>query len=272
MSTDVRLSFILKQLRLPTVLSNYQKLAMEAQQSGQKYEEYLLALLESEVSQRELNGRKYRISEARFPMLRTLDEYDFGAIASLNQSKVWQLSKCDYIPKRENIALIGGIGTGKTHIAIALGLSACQQGYRVRFYTVSGLINELVEASESHRLSKLETNLMRYQLIILDELGFVPFSQSGAQLLFGFISQRYQRGSLIITTNLGFAEWTEVFGDPRLTSALLDRMTHHCHILEFSGKSYRFRQSLERQAVEASLPAEVSNTDPQSLEGKLCSI
>ncbi len=260
MSTDIRLTGILKQLRLPTVLSNYQKLAMEAEQNRQKYEEYLLALLESEANQRELNSRKYRISEARFPMLRTMEEYDFGAIASLNQSKVLQLSKGDYIPKHENIALIGGIGTGKTHIAIALGLSACQQGYRVRFYTVSGLINELMEASESHRLSKLEAHLMRYQLIILDELGFVPFSQSGAQMLFGFISQRYQRGSLIITTNLAFAEWTEVFGDPRLTSALLDRMTHHCHILEFSGKSYRFRQSLERQTAGVSLPADVSNT------------
>jgi len=260
MSIDMRLRVILKQLRMPTVLSNYQKLATEAEQNGQKYEEYLLALLENEVSQRELNSRKYRISEAHFPMLRTLEEYDFGAIASLNQTKVLQLSRCEYIPRHENIALIGGIGTGKTHIAIALGLSACYQGYRVRFYTVSGLINELVEASESHRLSKLESNLMRYQLIILDELGFVPFSQSGAQMLFGFISQRYQRGSLIITTNLGFAEWTEVFGDPRLTSALLDRMTHHCHILEFSGKSYRFRQSLERQASGANLLAEVSNT------------
>jgi DNA replication protein DnaC len=259
MSIDIRLTGILKQLRLPTVLSNYQKLAMEASQNGQNYEEYLLALLETEANQRELNSRKYRISEARFPMLRTMEEYDFGAIASLNKSKVLQLSKGEYIPRHENIALIGGIGTGKTHIAIALGLSACQQGYRVRFYTVSGLINELQEASESHRLSKLESHLMRYQLIILDELGFVPFSQSGAQMLFGFISQRYQRGSLIITTNLGFAEWTEVFGDPRLTSALLDRMTHHCHILEFSGKSYRFRQSLERQAAGVCLPAEVSN-------------
>jgi len=259
MSIDIRLTLILKQLRLPTVLSNYQKLAMEAEQNGQKYEEYLLALLESEANQRELNSRKYRISEARFPMLRTMEEYDFGAIASLNQSKVLQLSKGEYIQRHENIALIGGIGTGKTHIAIALGLSACQQGYRVRFYTVSGLINELQEASESHRLSKLESHLMRYQLIILDELGFVPFSQSGAQMLFGFISQRYQRGSLIITTNLAFAEWTEVFGDPRLTSALLDRMTHHCHILEFSGKSYRFRQSLERQTAGVCLPAEVSN-------------
>jgi DNA replication protein DnaC len=260
MSIDVHLAIILKQLRLPTVLANYQKLALEASANGQKYEEYLLALLESEANQRELNSRKYRISEAHFPMLRTLDEYDFGAIASLNQAKVLQLSKGDYIQRHENTALIGGIGTGKTHIAIALGLSACQQGYRVRFYTVSGLINELLEASESHRLSKLEAHLMRYHLIILDELGFVPFSQSGAQMLFGFISQRYQHGSLIITTNLAFAEWTEVFGDPRLTSALLDRMTHHCHILEFSGKSYRFRQSLQRQAGEVSLPADGSNT------------
>jgi len=257
MNTDIRLEMALRQLRLPTVLANYQKLAVEATQNGQGYGEYLLALVDMEMSQREVNGRKRRIGEARFPVKHTLDEFDFTAIPSLNQRKVLQLADGEYIKGHENIALVGGIGTGKTHIAIALGMSACQQGYKVRFYTAAGLINELVEAQETHRLRRLETHLERYHLVILDELGFVPFSQSGAQMLFGFISQRYQRGSLIVTSNLAFAEWTEVFGDPRLTSALLDRMTHHCHILEFSGKSYRFRQSLQRQ-TEAS--AKLSET------------
>ena len=131
----------------------------------------------------------------------------------------------------------------------------------MRFYTAAGLINELLEAQESHSIGKLEARLMKYKLIILDEVGFIPFSQKGAQMLFSFISQRYQRGSLIVTSNLGFAEWTEVFGDPRLTSALLDRLTHHCHILEFTGKSYRFRQSLQRQTGSSESLVEDNDED-----------
>ena len=204
MSVDVRLGILLRQLKLPTVLSNYQKLAAEASGSGQGYAEYLLALLDMELDRREVNGRKRRISEAHFPVKHMLDEFDFQAVPSLNQAKVLQLAGGEYIKRHENIALIGSIGTGKTHIAIALGMSACQQGYKVRFYTAAGLINELLEASESHRLSRLESYLMKYQLIIcqlrrhggcfLDELGFVPFSQTVAQMLFNFISQRYQQG------------------------------------------------------------------------------
>lgn len=257
MSLDARLPILLRQLHLPTVAANYARFAQEATQSGQRYEEYLLALLNDEVSQRYINRRKRLIREARFPVLRTLDEFDFNVIPSLSKVKVMQLADGEYIQRFENIALVGGIGTGKTHVAISLGLAACEQGHKVRFYTAAGLINELLEAGESHRLSKLESYLMKYKLIILDEVGFIPFSQKGAQMLFTFISQRYQRASLIVTSNLGsflplvggttFAEWTEVFGDARLTSALLDRLTHRCHILEFSGKSYRFRQSLQRQ-------------------------
>jgi len=247
MSLDVRLPILLRQLRLPTVAANYLKLAAEAAQSGQRYEEYLLALLNEEVNQRDINRRKRLVREARFPVLRTLDEFDFSCLPSVSKTKVFQLAEGEYIQHHENVAFIGSIGTGKTHVAIALGVSACEQGYRVRFYTAAGLVNELLEAQEVRRISKLETHLMKYELIILDEVGFIPFSQSGAQMLFSFISQRYLRGSLIVTSNLGFAEWTEVFGDPRLTSALLDRLTHRCHILEFKGKSYRFRQSLQRQ-------------------------
>jgi DNA replication protein DnaC len=249
MSLDVRLPILLRQLRLPTLAANYRKFAQEAAQSRQSYEEYLLALLEHELDQRDVNRRKRRVQEARFPVVRTLDEFDFQAIPSLNRTQVLELARGEYITRRENVALIGAIGTGKTHIAIALGLAACEQGHRVRFYTAAGLINGLLEAQEAHRLSKLETWLMKQDLILLDEVGFVPFSQRGAQVLFTFISQKYLRGSLIVTSNLAFAEWTEVFGDPRLTSALLDRLTHRCHILEFVGESYRFRQSLQRQTT-----------------------
>jgi DNA replication protein DnaC len=256
MSLDIRLPILLRQMRLPTVAANYRKFAQEAAQSRQPYEEYLLALLEHEANQRDVNRRKRRIREARFPVLRTLDEFDFAALPSLNRNKVLMLARGEYLERRENVALIGSIGTGKTHIAIALGLAACEQGRRVRFYTAAGLINELLEAQEAHRLSKLETWLMKQDLIVLDEVGFVPFSQHGAQMLFAFVSQKYLRGSLIVTSNLAFAEWTEVFGDPRLTSALLDRFTHRCHILEFAGESYRFRQSLHQQAIVSAAPTQ----------------
>lgn len=248
MSLDIRLPILLRQMRLPTVAANYRKFAQEAAQSAQPYEEYLLALLEQEANQRDVNRRKRRVQEARFPVLRMLDEYDFALLPSLNRQKVLELARGEYIGRHENVALIGSIGTGKTHMAIALGLAACEQGHRVRFYTAAGLINALLEAQEAQRLSKLEGWLMKQELIIVDEVGFVPFSQRGAQMLFALVSQRYLRGSLIVTSNLAFAEWTEVFGDPRLTSALLDRLTHRCHILEFAGESYRFRQSLHRQA------------------------
>jgi len=262
MSVDVRLPILLRQLRLPTIAANYRKFAQEAAQAGRPYEEYLLALVEQEVNQREINRRKRRIREARFPILRTLDEFDFAAIPSLKRTKVLELARGEYIQRHENVALIGSIGTGKTHIAIALGLAACEQGHRVRFYTAAGLVNELLEAQEAHRLSKLESWLMKQELIILDEVGFVPFSQRGAQMLFAFISQKYLRGSLIVTSNLAFAEWTEVFGDPRLTSALLDRFTHRCHILEFAGESYRFRQSLQRQAASSDAVVKVAGETP----------
>ena len=264
MSLDARLPrlhLLLRQLRLPTVAANYARFAQEASQSGQRYEEYLLALLNEEVNQRDINRRKRLVREARFPVLRTLDEFDFSVIPSLSKTKVIQLADGEYIQRCENIALIGGIGTGKTHVAISLGLFACEQGHKVRFYTAAGLINELLEAQEHKSISKLEARLMKYKLVILDEVGFIPFSQKGAQMLFGFISQRYQRGSLIVTSNHGFAEWTEVFGYPRLTSALLDRLTHRCHILEFKGKSHRFRQSLQRQAGSSGSLAEDNDKD-----------
>lgn len=250
-SLDVRLRDLLRQMRLPTVAANYRKLASEAADSGQPYEEYLLALLEQEANQRDINRRQRRIREARFPILHGLDEYNFSLMPTLSKPKILELAKGTFIDKAENAVFVGTIGTGKTHLAIAIGLAACEQGKRVRFFTVANLINQLLEAAAAHQLSRLENHLMKQDLIILDELGFVPFSQQGAQMLFSFISQRYLRGSLLVTTNLAFAEWTEVFQDARLVGALLDRLAHHCHVVEFSGDSYRFRQSLARQSASA---------------------
>jgi DNA replication protein DnaC len=177
----------------------------------------------------------------------TLDSFEFAAIPALNEQAVLELTKGHYLEANENIILVSPTGTGKTHISVALGIAACRQGKRVRFTTAAGLINELIEAQAQLRLSKLETTLLKLDLLILDEVGFVPFSKTGAELLFGVLTERYERGPVLVTTNLDFASWTEVFGDARLTGALLDRLTHRCHILEFQGDSYRFKESLHRK-------------------------
>ena len=247
MSGSILLESYLKRLRLPTIAQNYTRLAEEASVNNRTYADYLLALMEGEVVQREENTQKLRLSKARFPVMKTLDAFDFSAIPSLNKALVLELSRGSYIDKRENIIFIGSYGTGKTHLATSLGVNACREGKRVRFYTAAGLINELLEAQAQLRLGKLEAALARYDLIILDELGFVPFSKEGAEVLFTFCSGRYERGSVIITTNLDFVRWKEIFGDEALTGALLDRLTHRCHIIEMNGDSYRFKENLKRR-------------------------
>jgi DNA replication protein DnaC len=261
MEQDLLLKSYLKRLRLPAMAQTYQKVAQEATQTNARYEQYLLTLLEQEILQRETNQQKRRLLQARFPVLRTLDSFDFSAIPNLNKAKVLDLTRGDYINKHGNVILVGEVGTGKTHVAISLGICACRQGKRVRFYTAAGLINEMIEAQAENRLSKLLGYLMKQHLVILDEVGFIPFSQAGAQLLFQFCAARHEQGSLLITTNLNFADWTQVFGDERLTAALLDRLTHHSTILEFRGESFRFKQSVRAQndpvvAEEAAQPSE----------------
>lgn len=247
MANDLLLRSYLKRLRLPVVAQNYVRLSSEAAANNQTFPEYLLALVEGEITQREENTQKLRISKARFPVMKTLDSFEFSVIPSLNKALVLELSRGSYIEKRENIIFMGSYGTGKTHLAISLGISACRQGKRVRFSTAAGLINDLLEAQAQFRLGKLEASLARYDLIVLDELGFVPFTKEGAEALFTFCSGRYERGSLIITTNLDFARWKEIFGDEALTGALLDRLTHRCHIIEMNGDSYRFKENLKRR-------------------------
>lgn len=250
-SVKIRLQGICKELRLSAVEKHYQALARQAEETQQSYPEYLLALFEQELAQRAVNRRRRLIRQAKFPIDYSLDTYDFSLMPSLNKQKVLTLARGTFILQRENVVCVGQIGTGKTHLATAVGYAACELGYRVRFFTAAGLVNELIEAQEEQRLSRLERSLMKVPLIIIDELGFLPFSQHGAHMLFAFISQRYQRGSLLITTNLAFSDWTQVFQDERLLGALLDRLTHHCHILEFVGESVRFRQSQTAQALEA---------------------
>jgi DNA replication protein DnaC len=247
MEIDLLLQTHCKRLRLPTLAQNYAKFAQEAAQANQPYQQFLLALLEQEVLQREANQERRRQQAAKFPVLRTLDSFDFSTVPSVNKAKILELARGDYLAQCENILLVGEIGTGKTHLATALGVAACRQGKRVRFYTAANVVHELTEARDDRRLLRLQTQLMKQDLIVLDEVGFVPFSAQGSQLLFQFCSERYQRGSMILTTNLEFPRWAEVFGDPQLTGALLDRITHHCHIIECHGDSYRFKQSLKKR-------------------------
>jgi DNA replication protein DnaC len=241
----------LRRLRLPVFLANYPKVAQEAATSGRNYEQFLLLLAEQELAQRDENMQRRRLSQAKFPVLKTLDQYDFALMPQLNRQLVLELAQGSYIVNKENILLVGQIGTGKTHLATALGVAACQQGYRVRFATAAGLTNELFEAQAVHRLSKVERQLLRYHLLILDEVGFVPFTKAGADLLFSFLSALHEQVSLLMTTTVPFADWAPLFGgDQRLTAALLDRLTFHAHIVQFAGESYRLRQSLKRQEEE----------------------
>ena len=192
---------------------------------------------------------RYRTNDYSVPVpaVKSLDSFDFKAIPSLNKMLVVELARCEYVARRENIIALGNSGTGKTHIALGLGLAACQKGLSVGFTTAAALVHELMEARDEKRLLRLQKQLAKYHLLIIDELGFVPLSKTGAELLFEVFSQRYERGSILVTSNLPFDEWTEIFGSERLTGALLDRLTHHVHILEMNGESYRLNQSQKRR-------------------------
>lgn len=240
---QVLLDHHLKTLRLPTMLREYDKVAQQCATEAVDYPRFLLRLVELELLDRERRAVERRIKAARFDVVKTLDTFDFLAIPSLNKQLVLELARCDYIDRRENVLALGNSGTGKTHIALALGLAACQKGYRVRFATAAGLVHELMEARDEKRLLRTQKQLAGYQLLIIDELGFVPLSRTAAELLFEIFSQRYERGATLVTSNLPFNEWTEILGTERLTGALLDRLTHHIHILEMNGESYRLKES-----------------------------
>jgi DNA replication protein DnaC len=240
---EILLHHHLKKLRLPTFLTEYAKLARQCAAENKDHVPYLPRLCELELIERERRMIERRIKATKFPATKSLDSFDFKVMASLNKPLTMELARCEFVDKRENVIALGPSGAGKTHVALGLGLAACQKGLKVRFTTAAALVHELIEAADERRLQRLQKQLASQELLIIDELGFVPLSKTGAELLFEVISQRYERGSIIITSNLPFDEWTEVFGSERLTGATLDRLTHHVHILEMNGESYRLRQS-----------------------------
>lgn len=241
----------LKQLKLPTILREYEKVGRECANDGVDHTRYLLRLIELELLDRERRTIERRIRAALFPAVKSFDTFDFTAIPSLNKMLVLELARCAFILRRENIIALGNSGTGKTHIALALGLAACQRGFTVSFTTAAAMVNQLMEARDERRLLKLQRDFQTVKLLIVDELGYVPLSATGAELLFETLSQRYERGSTIITSNLPFEDWTSVLGSERLTGALLDRLTHHVSILAMNGDSYRLKQSKGRRRLDA---------------------
>ena len=245
-TTPLLLKSNLKQLKLPTMLAEWEKLAREAAAKNEAYENYLLRLTEAEVTTRSANALAARIRAAGFPVVKDFDTFDFTALPSVPKQKVLEMARGEWVEGHTNCCLIGNAGTGKTHLATALGVEACGRGKRVRFYRVTELVTRLLEAREERQLGRMKSQLAKLDLLILDELGYVPASKAGAELLFDVISRAYERSSVVVTSNLPFEQWTEVLLSERLTGATLDRLTHRCTILETGGDSYRLRAARRR--------------------------
>ena len=235
----------LKSLKLSTMISNLASHLRQAKQDKLEYEEFLLNLTEAEVQVRKENGCKRRLREAKFPLIKPLETFDFGAAPQLDARLIKELSGCEYVDKSRNIIFLGKSGTGKTHLATGLGMEACKQGIRTRFVTGCGLANELIEARDEKTLARAVRRYAGYGLLIIDELGYVPFSKEGAQLIFQILAERHERKPVMITTNMGFGDWTQIFGDPSMTAALLDRITHKAHVISCTWESYRLKETLK---------------------------
>jgi DNA replication protein DnaC len=246
--TLMELQANLKALNLSQMARNLEGFLRQSRESGIGYDEFLLELTAAELHSRAENRLSRRIREAKFPLLKSMESFDLAAVPDLDIRLFRDLAGGDFIKERKNVIFLGRSGTGKTHMATALGIEACRNNYRTRFVTCYGLVNELIEARQEKTLQRLLQRYARYELVILDELGYIPFSKEGSELLFQVLAERHERGSVIITTNLGFADWTQVFGDPVMTAALLDRLTHKARIINCNWDSFRLKQSLKEKS------------------------
>jgi DNA replication protein DnaC len=249
-STELLLSQNLKALNLSTMWRHLEPLMRQGRETGMDYGEFLLSLTDIELQARAENRLKRRLRDARFPLLKTLENFDGEAAPGLDMRLLRELESGAYLSEHRNIIFVGKSGTGKTHLATGLGVAACRQGVTTRFVTGCGLTNELIEARQGKTLGRLIQRYTKVGLLALDELGYVPFSKQGAELLFQILTERHERASVIITSNLGFADWTQIFGEPTLTAALLDRLTHKAYIINCNWESFRYRESLKNQKEE----------------------
>ena len=252
---DALIETHLRTLKMPGIRGEYLQLARQARADSWSYEDYLRELLDTEVRSREGRTAARRVHEARFPDVKTLDQIDWQAMEGVSKRTVLELASCQFIEQAQDAIIAGPIGTGKTHLAIGLGVEAARKRFRVWFVKAADLVRDLLEARDDRMLGRLHVRLRRVNLLIIDELGFVPFDRVGGELLFNIIADRYERRSTLVTTNLAFSEWVQVFADEKLTTALLDRLGHHAHVITTKGVSFRTARRGSGKGSTAKAPA-----------------